>query len=183
MKNFEWAISDCEFPVYEQKCCTFAFNEMGQAWIGTLSYNFDKYVVKDDATIYGMKDGVTYKLNEGNKISGLNIVAKILTSSAPTQVKDKEFLRIRINSDNKPTKVDFYTSMDEYLAGDIKSQLDTTTNPLALKDYQGFEQYIPRRLDNKNRVQGRVLLFEITHNEEDTEFTLIDVEVQYKVLK
>ena len=130
-----------------------------------------------------MRDGETYKLDEGNKIRGLDIFAWVLSAASPTQVKDKEFLRIRVNSDNKPLAVEFFTSMDDYLAGDVKALLDTTLNPLHLKDYYGYEQYIPRRLDNGNRMQGRVMLYRITHQDAALEFTLVDTEVQYKQLK
>lgn len=178
MSDVVFKLSSCPFPAQgEQSCCTFAYSELSQSWVGTFSYNFDKYVVKDDSTIYGMKNGNTYTLNEGSKISGQDIVAKVLTAIAPAQIKDKEFLRIRVNSDNKPEEINFYTSFDEYESGDIKGVILKSQ----LKDYLGYEQYIPRRIDNGNRVQSRVLLYEIKHSDE-TEFTLVDVQVQYKLL-
>ncbi len=171
-------LSNCAFPVEgEQTCCTFAYSELSQSWVGTFSYNFDKYILKDDSSIYGMKNGNTYTLNEGTKISGQDVVAKVLTSIAPKQINDKEFLRIRVNSDYKPDEINFYTSFDQYESGDIKGVILKSQ----LKNYLGYEQYIPRRNDNGNRVQSRVLLYEIKHSDE-TEFTLVDVQVQYKLL-
>ena len=100
----KWEMVDCPYPVQEDpKCCTFAYSEMTEHWIGALAYSYDKYLMMDDTTIYGMRDGETFLLNEGDKIQGQDIIAEVLTAASPNQVKDKEFLRIRINSDNKPS--------------------------------------------------------------------------------
>ena len=111
------------------------------------------------------------------------MVASVLTAASPAQVNDKEFLRIRINADNKPTLVEFFTNMDDVDNEDAKAILDPTANPLALKDYYGFEQYVPRRIDNGDRMQGRVMLYRITHQGAGIDFTLVDTEIQFKQLK
>lgn len=179
-----WEVTDCPFPeIEEPPCCTFVYSEMTEHWIGQFGYDFDKYLVMDDSTIYGMREGQTYLLNEGDQIKGFDIAAWVLTAASPTQVKDKEFLRLRVNSDNKPMRVEFFTSMNDFIAGDVKALLNAELNPLHLKNYYGYEQYIPRRLDNSDRMQGRVMLYKIFHQEGGTEFTLVDTEVQYKVLK
>lgn len=180
----KWGIESCDFPEYNAvTCCTFVYSEVTQHWLGMFSYNFDKYTLMEDGVLYGMKNGETYILNSGNNIDDVDIVAWVLTAASPEQVSDKEFLRIRINSDNKPDRVDFYTSMDEFNDGTASAILDPTSNPLHLKDYFGFEQYIPRKVDGGNRMQGRVLLYKITHGDSTKDFTLVDTEIQYKTLK
>jgi len=164
------------------KSYTFAFNPKQKHWIGGLEYLFDKYLCMDDATMYGMKNGEVYELNKGNVINGSPLDCFVITASSPKQPTDKEFTRIRINSDGKPTKVDFYTDMSQYEANTPVASLNTVTNPLALKNYYGWEQYIPRRSDNTNRLQGRMMLYKIDF-EDSSEFTLVDTEVQYKELK
>ena len=97
-------------------------------------------------------------------------------------ISDKEFIRIRVNSDNKPTKVEFFNDLQGLLIGDVKCELDTIANPLALKDYNGFEQYIPRQTISRDRMQGRLLIFKISHNL-DEDFKIITTDIQYKQLK
>lgn len=180
----KWAFVDCPFPEQDATaCCTFVYSDMTEHWLGKFSYNFDKYLVMDDTTIYGMRQGRTFLLNDGDQINGIDVVASVLTAASPAQVNDKEFLRIRINADNKPTLVEFFTNMDDVDNEDAKAILDPTANPLALKDYYGFEQYVPRRIDNGDRMQGRVMLYRITHQGAGIDFTLVDTEIQFKQLK
>lgn len=164
------------------KSLTFAFKPSVKHWVGGFEYLFDKYLCMDDSTMYGMKNGEVYELNKGNIINGLPLDCYVITASSPSQPNDKEFSRIRINSDGKPTKVDFFTSMAEYEANTPVATLNTVTNPLALKNYYGWEQFIPRRSDNTNRLQGRMMLYKIEY-EQPTDFVLVDTVVQYKTLK
>ncbi|MHA2065200.1 MAG: hypothetical protein ACXABY_12560 [Candidatus Thorarchaeota archaeon] len=181
--NNSWEVTDCPYPNSAIPCCTAVWSETTQHWIGHFSFNFDKYLVMDNTDIYGMRNGQTFILNQGGTIGGADVFAWVLTAASPTQPSDKEFVRIRINSDNKPVLVEFYDSQDSYEADTPQCTLDPTVDPLQLKDYYGFEQYVPRRSDNRNRMQGRVMLYRISHNDSSTEFTLVDTEVQYKVLK
>ena len=130
-----------------------------------------------------MRDAETFLLDEGRIINGQQIEAFVIQASVPAQFKDKEFIRIRINSDNKPVKVEFFNDLPQLLAGNVQAELDTVTNPLALKDYYGFEQFIPRKTAApKNRMQGRLLIFKIIHNL-DEDFRVSTTDVQYKLLK
>jgi hypothetical protein len=161
----------------------FAYKTSGEgSWIGGYSFRFDKYLCTDNAKSYGMRDGETYELNKGNIINGTRIKSYVITASSPSQPNEKEFSRIRINSDTKPTKVEFFTKLSEYEANTPIADLNTVINPLALKNYFGWEQYIPRRSDNTNRLQGRVMLYKIEYDGDD-EYALVDTVVQYKVLK
>lgn len=167
---------------YEHKTLVFGNNTEIQMWQGRFDYDFDKYLYINNL-MYGMRDAETYELGVGRIINGELIEAFIVGASSIPQPRDKEFVRIRVNSDNKPVKIEFYDNTDQYVNDDVQAELDTTINPLALKNYYGFEQYIPRRIAAPyNRMQGRLLLFKIMHNL-DEDFKVISTEVQYKPLK
>lgn len=179
-----------EDPLKVTKRPTLVFNQGSQQWEGTNDYNFDKFLSFDNTT-YGMREMETYILNEGRIISGEQVnafltqacsVMKSTTGRNSVDISDKEFIRIRVNSDNKPTKVEFFNDLQGLLIGDVKCELDTIANPLALKDYNGFEQYIPRQTISRDRMQGRLLIFKISHNL-DEDFKIITTDIQYKQLK
>jgi len=158
------------------------FNPADSAWQGGFDYNFDKYLSFENKT-YGMRDMETYLLDEGRIINGELIDAFVIGASVPEQFRDKEFIRMRVNSDNKPVRIEFFNNLSQLLVDDVQAVLDTTTNPLALKDYYGFEQYIPRKTaPPRNRMQGRLLIFKIIHNL-DEDFRITSTDVQYKALK
>jgi hypothetical protein len=185
-----WLTSVC--PIEEFGCPTLVWQENTSysatrratlgAWQGGFDYNFDRYLSFENKT-YGMRDLQTFLLDEGRIINGSQINAFVIQASVPVQYKDKEFIRIRINSDNKPVKVEFFNDLPQLLAGNVQAELDTVTNPQALKDYYGFEQFIPRKTAApKNRMQGRLLIFKIIHNL-DEDFRVSTTDVQYKLLK
>lgn len=186
-----WEMAEC--PVEEFACPTLVWGEDAAysklarrtslgAWQGGFDYNFDRYLSFDNKT-YGMRDMETFLLDEGRIINGAQIEAFVIQASVPVQYKDKEFIRIRINSDNKPVRVEFFNDLPQLLAGNVQAELNTVVNPLALKDYYGFEQFIPRKsIVPKNRMQGRLLVFKIIHNL-DEDFRVSTTDVQYKLLK
>jgi hypothetical protein len=179
-----------EDPLKVTKRPTLVYNQGSEQWEGTNDYNFDQFLSFDNTT-YGMRQMETYRLNEGRVISGEQVKAFLVQSCSvmnatkgrnSVDISDKEFIRIRVNSDNKPTKVEFFNDLQGLLIGDVKCELDTVANPLALKDYNGFEQYIPRQTTSRDRMQGRLLIFKISHNL-DEDFKIITTDIQYKQLK
>jgi hypothetical protein len=112
---------------------------------------------------------------------------EILTGASPDQFWDKEFIRVRINSPQgqKPTRVEFYKSV----GGQLQCSLDPS-NPdqgvLFLKDYRGFEGFVPRIFanvqSNRPRFQQRLLIYKIFHNLA-SEFKVIDSSVEFKKIK
>ncbi len=179
-----------EDPLKVTKRPTLSYGHVNQHWEGTNDYNFDKFLSFNNET-YGMSGMETYSLNKGTIISGEQILAFITQVSAASSmgygssrvsVSDKEFIRIRVSSDNKPTKVEFFSDLAGLLINDVKATLDTIANPLALKDYNGFEQYIPRETISRDRMQGRLLIFKISHNL-DENFKVVSTDIQYKPLK
>jgi hypothetical protein len=169
---------------------TIVFNQAKQQWEGTFAYDFDRYLSFNN-NAYGLRDLETYHLDQGRIINGSLVEAYLIQASAvvslttgfsKTNISDKEFIRIRINSDNKPTKVEFFDDLSQLIANNVQCEIDTIANPDALRDYYGFEHYIPRRTVNRNRMQGRLLIFKIIHNL-DEDFKVVTTDIQYKPLK
>lgn len=146
------------------------------------SYVYDKYLPVGNE-FYGMKNGVTYKLGQGNQIDGANMECYLTGVSDKDIISDKEFIRIRVNSHSKPSKIFFYSDYDAYLGDNYTNVVDANAVPLSIKDYFGYECYIPRRsLFPYYRQQGRVMIFKIV-NETDEDFFITSTSVQYKALK
>lgn len=168
---------DCPTVSYAQK-----LSQGNGGWNGSFDYKFDKYVYIGNK-VYGMRDLETYELNKGYIINGDPIMGVLMSCMSNPPFIDKEFVRIRINSDNKPVAVQFFNTLTQALNDDVQAELDTTTNALALKDYRGFEQYIPRKTAApRNRMQGRIVIYKIIHNLEE-DFKIVTVGLQWKPIK
>jgi hypothetical protein len=146
------------------------------------SYSYDKYVYRDNS-LFGSKNAKTFTLGVGNKMNGQDMECYLTGVSDKQIYFDKEFIRIRVNSNSKPDKIYFYDSYQDYINGVSSSVVDATINPIAIKDYFGYECYIPRKsMPPHYRQQGRVVLFRITSSE-DEDFLITSTGVQYKQLK
>ena len=151
---------------------------MTQHWNGEYDYRFDQYMSFQNQ-MFGFRNLEAYELNQGLKISGASIVFQVDQTCNAEQLWGKEFIRFRAASNVKPTRVEFRDELDQV----VQAELDPSQGPLYLKDYDGFEQYIPRRLTgDRNRMQGRVLIYRIIHDA-DEEFKIADSAIQYKKLK
>lgn len=172
----------------EDKTNTYVFSpfvSQGGGWVGTYDYGFDK-LLSFNNKVYGMKDFETYELGKGNQINGSNIQGEIHVTSNDAAIRGKEFIRVRVNSDNKPTSVEFYDDFNAYRAGTPSSSLDTTTNAFHLKNYDGYEGYVPRKdasYDSERKRQiGRYLIYKVIHNTTE-DFEVSTIETQYKLIK
>ena len=146
------------------------------------SYNFEKYLYLDNK-LYGMKGLKTYELGVGNLIGGKTYPCYVSNVSDKDVYSDKEFIRIRVNSNVKPERIYFYDNFEEYKADNYSSVVDAVVNPISIKDYFGYECYIPRKyVAPNNRQQGRAMIFKI-ESSEDESFTVVSTGVQYKMLK
>jgi len=146
------------------------------------TYNYDKYLHFGNR-LFGMKDMKTFELGIGNQIDGQDMECYVTGVSDKEIYTDKEFIRVRVNSNYKPEQIYFYDSYQDYISGNFSSVVDAVAVPLSIKDYYGYECYIPRKLVAPHyRQQGRVLLFKIVNsNQED--FLVTSTGVQYKALK
>jgi hypothetical protein len=146
------------------------------------TYLYDKYLYNNNL-LFGMKDAKTFELGVGNQIDETDMDCYVTGVSNADLYYDKEFIRIRVNSSSKPERVYFYKSYDDYLVDNFTNFVDTVAVPLSMKDYFGYECYIPRNaVAPYYRQQGRVMLFKIVSSA-DEEFLVASTGVQYKKLK
>ena len=146
------------------------------------TYLYDKYLYNNNV-FFGMKNAQTFELGVGNQIDGEDMECYVTGVSNADLYYDKEFIRIRVNSSSKPERVYFYKSYDDYLNDNFTNFVDTVAIPLSMKDYFGYECYIPRNVVAPYyRQQGRVMLFKIVSSA-DEEFLVASTGVQYKKLK
>lgn len=145
-------------------------------------YRYDKYLAINNK-VYGMKRMETYELGVGNTIDGQPYECELVGVSDADVYSDKEFIRIRVNSNSKPKRIEFYDDYQQYKTGVPSSTVDATANPINIKDYFGYECYIPRKeLAPHNRQQGRLVIFKIV-SEDDENFFVSTTGLQYKALK
>lgn len=160
----------------------FVFNQKKGRWTGTNDFRFDRFMSQGNF-IYGSKELKTYELNKGYVVNDTPVVGRIKGGTAAAQVSEKEFIEISVNSIQKPTSVRFRKSLN----GQVLCELSASVQgPLYLKKYSGFRQFIPRIFASvaadRPRLQNRLLVWEVEHNEA-SEFKVVDVDVQYKILK
>ena len=150
-----------------------------EGWVGRYAYSFDKYLSVGNR-MFGFRDATTYELNLGTEINGAPIDCYAETVFNPEPNDDKEFTRIRIASDHKPTSVEFIEELD---AVPVATMSAAVHGPFYLKDYRGWEHLIPRKsVSPYGRIQGRNILVRVRHSDEGP-FVMSSVRVEYKTLK
>jgi hypothetical protein len=94
------------------------------------TYNYDKYLYYKNH-FFGMKNegeyNGTFELGIGNQINGEDMLCYVSGLSDAVIIADKEFIRIRVNSNSKPEKIFFYKSFSDYKADifELTKQLKT----------------------------------------------------------
>jgi hypothetical protein len=166
----------------EEDFSTLIYGMEQQALQCQSTYLYDKYLYNENL-LYGMKDAKTFQLGVGNQIDGQDMDCYVTGLSNADLHYDKEFIRIRVSSNSKPERVYFYGSYQDYINDNFTNFVDTVAVPLSMKDYFGYECYIPRNaVAPYYRQQGRVMLFKIVSSA-DEEFLVASTGVQYKRLK
>lgn len=167
---------------------TFVYKDDGAdkgKWLGYYDYNFDMFCITDNYT-FGMREAETYNLDIGDEINGAAIEGGVLiasTGGGAEQLKAKEFIRIRVAANQKPSRVEFYDSLENFRNGVISSYLDVSQGTLYLKDYDGYENFIPRKFVSPyDRQQGRIMLAYLRFYGDGTYF-MPSTEITYKNLK
>lgn len=160
---------------------THVFSKENMMWQGKTDFQFDKMAMLD-TTSYGSRDMKTYKLHEGFVINGEPVTFEVMAGASPEQKWDKEFVRTRINSSDKPTRVGFYKTVDGQELCSLSASNILQGN-LYMKDYVGYEGQIPRMItEGRPRFQNRLLLYKISHNLA-SDFKVIDSAVTYKLIR
>jgi hypothetical protein len=150
------------------------------AWNGWNDMKYDRMGAFNNAS-RGSKNGITYDLDKGFILNGDPIQFEVIWTSAPSVFDEKEFIRVRINSDrsDKPTSVEFIDSTGNVLA----TMAQFIQGPNYLLRYDGWEQFIPRKADPPyDRIQDRLLQCKVIHNLA-TKFVLHTAGMQSKILK
>jgi len=161
----------------------FAFSKENMAWNGTYDFKFEQLVVNGLDTI-GIRNMESYTLDKGYIMNGNPVVFEVESGASQDQFFGKEFGRVRVNSLSgvKPTRIEFRKVPD----GPLICELDPSQGTYYVKNYDGFEQWIPRMNDpipaNRKLFQGRLILFKVIHNLA-SEFKVIDASIFYKLLK
>ena len=159
----------------------FAYSAKNKRWMGSYDYDFDKYVSFKNKT-FGSREMETYQLHRGFKINGESIKGKLIQVFSPDTIFGKEFIRVKINSDKKPSKIKFFFTKDQVESDTPICEIDSSL-PNALRDRDGFEQYVPRQTTSPNRrVQSRMIYVAIEHEAEE-DFRITNAGVQFKRLK
>lgn len=175
---------------YEAIPYSIVYGLQQKALVCRSTYNYQKYLALNN-DVYGMKNGVTYKLNQGNSLDGSTVKSYVTgysigegaRFSADPLYSSKEFIRIRVNSSHKPQKIYFFDTYKKYLDNDYSSVVDSTSITYKIKDYGGYECYIPRKsVSPYLRQQGRIVYFKIENNT-DEDFLINVTMVQFKELK
>jgi hypothetical protein len=146
-------------------------------WQGRSAHDYETYM-RNGSKVYGVRNLTTYELNSGYTLNGSPIIYELLASAAPEPTWDKEFIRIRVNSDKKPTSIKFYLSIEDALDDNELCSVTGTT----IKSRYGYECFIPRAEVERHRMQGRLLYYRIIHNLAES-FKVVSSMIQYKKLK
>jgi hypothetical protein len=180
------------------------YNVASKHWMGRFTYQYDKYISLDNKT-YGIGNRYPYYLNKalsfqlhqpGYKIGNEIITGKVFQQHSPSQGypaesissdAGKEFIKIRITSNVAPTSIKFFDPDNEIIAPILgEDGLLAEIVGTDLDNYDGFEQYVPKiKADvdpDRNRIQGRTVIYEIIHSEEG-EFKITESAVMFKELK
>ena len=154
-------------------------------WVGSNDYQYDSYVFSN-GRFYGMKNLVTYLLDEGFVLNGSNIECSLTQVFSKDYNFDKEFVRIGVEtggrSGQKPTSIQF---LDEN--GLVMAEMSQAIfGPDYLLMYDCWEHFIPSKSvtydPDKNRIQDRFVVYKIIHNLA-TDFRVVNTTIQYKILK
>lgn len=184
------ALPDELIPYYNVIPTSLVYGVNQKALQCRADYDYDKYLSMYNK-LYGMKKGITYLLGVGNQLNGETMPSSVANASignpsrylADPLYASKEFIRIRVNSNHKPSKIYFYDDYESYLKDAYSSVVDSTALSYSIKDYGGYECYIPRKaVAPYLRQQGKVVLFKIV-NEENEDFSVSATMVQFKELK
>ena len=163
----------------------FGFAQDTGYFIGTIQYRFDQYAYMNSQN-YGFRNGIKYQLDTGFEMNGAPIIARLIQHTSVNEIFEKEFISIEVNTGlrgtMKPTSITFMDEEQNILCIIDEAQL----GPEYLKQYDGWWNQIPRKIlpasPNRDRLQYRLILFEILHNFEE-DFKVVSSVIQYKPLK
>lgn len=163
-------------PVVTAFCNNESASTVYNGWIGDYGYtNFD-FLIGAEGKMYGLKNLETWTLFDeaSTQINGADVRGYVDIPFSPEMNIDKEFIRIKLASSEKPTILKFY----------LDNQVVCSLPDSSLKTYGSlFEQDVPRKdalvSPSRNRVQSDLLVVRIEHSTPG-DFELESVYLQYK---
>ena len=160
----------------------FVYSLSNGRWVGTYDYQYEKFITEGN-TVYGVRNLDINELDKGWIINNEIVNGSVTCVSSPIQMYGKEWRDIRINSLNKPTRVEFANSYNLLPECELSPVMNGNPNPYYLKNYNGFTNKIPRKfLTDSQRLQGRYMVYRISHNLPE-EFVVIDVINDFVLLR
>ncbi len=125
-------------------------------WYGTTFHRYDRMLFSG-GRMYGMRDLTTYLLDDGDTLAdGTPVEGWVKVASAPWPGHRMEWMRVKVDSPRKPTRIEFFNEDDTLVAW-----MDAATfGPFYLKKEDAWEHWIPldrvTAAPSKRRIQGRV---------------------------
>jgi hypothetical protein len=158
------------------------FGKIVSAWQSQYTYRFDDYLHMQDGTLYGMRNMITYKLNSGTQLQGSPVEGWVKVPTAPFVGERMEWMRIKVNSIRKPSRIEFFDENDVLVCW-----MDQATfGPWWIKKETHWEHWIPRlnpTVDpEKKRLQGRLAYYKVIFSDEGSD-KVIFTGAQVKPLK
>ena len=151
------------------------------AWQGGVDHVYDSMLYHQDK-LYGMKDLKTFVINEGDLLDGQPVRGWIEIPSSPLSSRRMEWTRVKVNSERKPTRIEFYDK-----TGTLVSWTDEATfGRMYLRLEDNWENFVPRANASvdpeKKRLQGTVASYRIIFAEEGDD-SVVSSALQVKVIK
>lgn len=152
-----------------------------KSWTGTTDYRYDE-MLYHDGRMYGMRGLQTYLMDVGATLNGSVVEAWVKVPSAPFDGERMEWVRVKVNSVRKPTRIEFFDEDDQ-----LVSWMDAATfGQWWIKRETDWEQYVPRTNPavnaNRRRLQGRLAYYKVIFGEQGEDM-VSSTSVQVKPMK
>ena len=133
----------------------YAFSPQTNQWYGTTDHQYDNMLWTPKGMM-GMRDGITYALDNGQILNGKPVQGWVKVASAPYPNERMWFRRIKVDSVRKPTRIEFYDENDVLVAW----MDEATFGPHYLLKETAWEHWIPMDrvsiAPKKKAIQGRL---------------------------
>ena len=133
----------------------YAFSPQTNQWYGTTDHQYDNMLWTPKGMM-GMRDGITYALDNGQILNGKPVQGWVKVASAPYPNERMWFRRIKVDSVRKPTRIEFYDENDVLVAW----MDEATFGPHYLLKETAWEHWVPMDrvsiAPKKKAIQGRL---------------------------
>ncbi len=138
-------------------------------WLGSYNYDFD-YFCSADGKVYGFKDGERFLLDDHSEDAS-TMESELLVMYSPEDWHFVEFVRFNVSANKKPDFVYFLDSTESVTG---------TVLAANIRNYSGYEQYVPLNSVTRSRHQGKNQLMKISHSATTDLVVIRSATIQYK---